>query len=395
MKILYVALRESIPGSHGGAVHVLEVSRQLSRRGHQVTTVVRRDENLAEQEAFDGFQVIRLPLGSKYLLFRNTPIISKMVREQSPDVVMERYYNFAGAGIAAAKASNLPSLLEVNAPLLDPPGTPKSLVDTLLLGWMRRRALEQANAARRIVTPLAATVPHSVSRDKIREIPWGANVQTFDRARLDVGQVERLRAQVNPKKRRVVLFLGSFRPWHGVVDFLNVAREIVRHRQDILFLMVGSGELLERARQTVKTNGMEGYVKLTGAVPYEQVPYYLAVADVGVAPFDTSLHPPLRVGFFWSPLKIHEYMAMALPVVTIDVPPLNQIVRQGQEGLLYREGDLPALREHIECLVDDGALARRLGEAGRKRVVEKFSWQKHAEQLEQVLRECLDQPLTK
>jgi glycosyltransferase involved in cell wall biosynthesis len=81
---------------------------------------------------------------------------------------------------------------------------------------------------------------------------------------------------------------------------------------------------------------------------------------------------------------------MCLPVVTIDVAGLNQIARIEQEGLLYREGDLPALRAAILRLVDDTALAQRLGTNARKRVVENFSWQHHAELLEKVLQECLN-----
>jgi glycosyltransferase involved in cell wall biosynthesis len=88
-------------------------------------------------------------------------------------------------------------------------------------------------------------------------------------------------------------------------------------------------------------------------------------------------------------------MAMSLPVVTIDVDPLNRVVRDEQEGLLYREGDHAALRACIERLVDDAALARRLGEAGRRRVVEQFSWQKHAERLEVVLEECIREKAAK
>ena len=41
----------------------------------------------------------------------------------------------------------------------------------------------------------------------------------------------------------------------------------------------------------------------------------LAAADIGVAPFDVAAHRPLSLGFFWSPLKIFEYMASGLPVV--------------------------------------------------------------------------------
>lgn len=389
MKILYVALRESIPGSHGGAVHVLEVSRQLAKRGHEIRVVVNQRSGQPSHEALDGFEVIRLLTPSKFLLFWKRTAIRNLIREFKPDFVMERYYNFAGAGIAEAYSQNIPSMLEVNAPMVDPPGTPKARIDALMLGWMKRRALAQARAATRIVTPLAVTIPDTIKREKIREIPWGANVEIFDPAALDTDRLTRLKSQLNPQNRRVVLFLGSFRHWHGVREFVAAAREISAEREDIRFLMIGSGELLDETRTFVNRNGLGKRILLTGAVPYEDVPYYLAVGDIGAAPFNTSVHPPLRVGFYWSPLKVHEYMAMALPVVTIDLYPLNQIARAGQEGLLYVEGDSNRFREHIERLVDDVALAKRLGQAGRRRVVENFSWQKHAESLEHVMRECV------
>jgi glycosyltransferase involved in cell wall biosynthesis len=163
----------------------------------------------------------------------------------------------------------------------------------------------------------------------------------------------------------------------------------LKSRDDILFLMIGAGELLEETREKVVRANLQEKIVLTGAVDYARVPNYLALCDVGVAPFNTQVHPPLRVGFYWSPLKVHEYMAMGLPVVTIDVNGLNNIVREGQEGLLYPENDLEKMRAAILKLVDDAALAKRLGDAGRARVVEHFSWQKHAELLEQVLNECL------
>lgn len=387
MKILYVALKESIPGSHGGAIHVLEVARQLSQREHELCVVVQQRQGQDPYETIEDFEVHRLKPRSNFLLFQLEPQIRELIAQIHPEIVMERYYNFAGAGLRAAQHAQLPSLLEVNAPMMDPPGSRKHSADKLLLGWMTRMAREQAEAAQRIVTPLAATVPFPELRHKVREIPWGANIRLFDRTRLDASKVETLRAKINPQKKRVVSFLGSFRPWHGVREFVQVAQALARERDDILFLMIGSGELLDESREKVAQAGLQERIVLTGAVNYGEVPNYLALADVGVAPFNTGVHPPLRVGFYWSPLKVHEYMAMGLPVVTIDVPGLDQIARNEREGLLYPENDLPKLRAAILRLVDDPALAQRLGQAGRERVVENFSWQKHAELLEGVLEE--------
>lgn len=389
MNILYAALKESLPGSHGGAVHVLEVARQLTRRGHRLTVLVQQKEGQPARETLDGFELIRLPARSNFLLFQLEPHIREILAQVRPDVVMERYYNFSGAGLRAARRVNLPSMLEVNAPMMDPPGSNKYRADRLLMGWMTHMAREQADLAKRIVTPLAVTVPFPEARDKIREIPWGANVELFDRAHISSAALETFNAQINPQGKHIVAFLGSFRPWHGVREFVDVAIEIAGSRNDILFLMIGSGELLSELRARVVAANLQHAIVLTGAVNYADVPNYLALAEVGVAPFNPSVHPPLRLGFYWSPLKVHEYMAMSLPVVTIDAPGLNQIARDEREGLLYPENNLAKMRAAILRLVDDPALAKRLGEAGRTRVVEQFSWQKHAELLEQVLIECI------
>ncbi len=389
MNILYVALKETLPGSHGGAVHVTEVAQQLARRGHQITVVVQQKTGQLAREKINGFDLIRVPTRSNFLLWRLEPQMREIIAAKKPDVVMERYYNFAGAGVRVAQRANIPTLLEVNAPMMDPRGSKKYAADKLMFGWMTRRAREQATLAKRIVTPLAATVPFPELRDKAREIAWGANVEMFDRARLEEKEIGNLRLEINPKNKRVVGFLGSFRSWHGVREFFQVAQEILKTREDILFLMIGAGELLEETRARVARANSQNKIILTGAVEYTRVPYYLALADVGVAPFNTQVHPPLRVGFYWSPLKVHEYMALGLPVVTIDVNGLNNIVRDGKEGLLYPENDLEKMRAAILRLVDDAELAKRLGDAGRARVVENFSWQKHAELLENVLRECV------
>jgi len=121
-------------------------------------------------------------------------------------------------------------------------------------------------------------------------------------------------------------------------------------------------------------------------VPYERMPALLAAADVGVAPYDTARLRQLRLGFYWSPLKIFEYMASGLPTVTIARSPLDEIVRAEEEGLHFREGDEADLARVLERLAGDAALRARLGTQARSRVVECYSWARHCEQLEGVLR---------
>jgi glycosyltransferase involved in cell wall biosynthesis len=322
--------------------------------------------------------------------------VARTVRSFKPQVIMERYYNFAGAGILLARRHGIPAILEVNAPMVDPPGTLKTKLDRILFGSMRMWAVQQARWSAAIVTPLASTVPPEISRRKIYELPWGANIERFDPS------IRAARRHRLAKQRKalglapgvpVAVFLGSFRAWHGVGQFAQAARLLLGRGVSVAFLAIGGGPELPALKAEVEGWGLprDRFV-LAGPRAHDEVPELLALADIGVAPFDLAAHPPLvAFGFYWSPLKVFEYMAMALPVVTIDVAPLNDIVRHEQEGLLYPSGDVQMLAESIERLATDQALRERLGASARERVVQHYSWQAHCRSLDAILKEIVEQ----
>ena len=123
----------------------------------------------------------------------------------------------------------------------------------------------------------------------------------------------------------------------------------------------------------------------TGVLPHAALPAVLASADIGVAPFDPSRHGPLRLGFYWSPLKIFEYMAAGLPIVAPALPRLRQLVEHGREGVLYDPQDPRGLERALVSLADP-VVRRRIGAAARERVVRDFSWTAHCAALDARLR---------
>ncbi|NJK81931.1 MAG: glycosyltransferase family 4 protein [Chloroflexaceae bacterium] len=377
MRILYITSGIPVPGTLGGSTHAREVAHGLARRGHTVHLVASRHEGwggLAPfvrpvSQRFDGFYLHHQDIPKSVALL-GAGIILRLARAIRPDVIMERYYNFAGGGVWAAQRLGIPALLEVNALMIDPPEVFKRRLDDALGGPMQRWAVQQCHQASKIVTPLHTTVPPQVPRSKIVELPWGANVEHFLPP-----------APVDPP---LVVFLGSFRNWHGVLDVVRVGSMLLAEGRRVRFRLIGDGPQRAEAQQLAAVWGSA--FEFTGAIPYEQVPAALSVASVGVAPFTTAPHPALRAaGFFWSPLKVYEYMAASLPVVTTDIYPLHTIIREGQEGALFAEGDINALAAALRRVLDDRIAARHMGMRARARVVEQYSWQRHCYELENIM----------
>jgi len=373
MRVLYVASDQVVPGRTGGSVHVLEVARGLAARGHEVHAVVHQSPGLAERGLQDAVHWHRIDWrpALPFFRFRARSAVERVALEARPEVVMERYYNFGGEGIAVAKKRRIPSLLEVNSPAVDHPGSLKRALDRLAIVEPLRRYREHlCRTAAALVAPIVEIVPE-FARGKTVRVNWGANVDAFRPARRQAATRQRL--GVSPGDV-LVLFIGSFRPWHGVHVLEEAARRLA-DRRDLFFLFVGD---------KAQAQGYRG-IHLP-PVPYEEMPEIVASADIGVAPYDTKRLAQLRLGFYWSPLKIFEYMASGLPTITIPRFPLTEIVREGEEGLHFAEADSEELALRIGQLADDASLRRRLGENARGRVVERYSWARHCEQLDGVLR---------
>jgi glycosyltransferase involved in cell wall biosynthesis len=170
------------------------------------------------------------------------------------------------------------------------------------------------------------------------------------------------RERLGVDKERVVMFLGTPRGYKGVEDLAAAVSRI--GRPDVVLALVGTDPGSEAGRALAARHPG---VRLVGRVAIAQVPIYIEAADLVVVPQRDSADTRGQV-----PAKLFDALALGRPVVSTRVSMIPEVLEGC--GLLVEPGDVAGLGAAIARLLDDPAEARALGEAGRRRAVERYSF---------------------
>jgi glycosyltransferase involved in cell wall biosynthesis len=167
-------------------------------------------------------------------------------------------------------------------------------------------------------------------------------------------------------------FVGGLRPWHGIGD-MAAAFDRVAEALDARLLVIGDGP--ERARLDALRDRHPDRVAVTGAVPQAEVPPLLRSVDVALAPY------PATERFYFSPLKVLEYMAAGRAVIGSRIGQVGELIEDGRTGLLVPPGDAEALAGAMRRLAADPALRRCLGQAAAAEARERHDWSRRAQEI--------------
>jgi glycosyltransferase involved in cell wall biosynthesis len=171
------------------------------------------------------------------------------------------------------------------------------------------------------------------------------------------------RERLGVDKERVVMFLGTPRGYKGVEDLADAVTRM--GRPDVVLALVGTEPGSETGRALIARSPS---VRLVGRVPIAQVPAFLAAADVVVVPQRESTDTRGQV-----PAKRFDAMALGRPIVSTRVSMIPEILEGC--GALVPPGDVASLATAIGRLLDRPEEARELGEAARRRAVDRYSFE--------------------
>ncbi|MGC9505777.1 glycosyltransferase [Baaleninema sp.] len=222
-------------------------------------------------------------------------------------------------------------------------------------------------------------------KGNIEIVPCGTNTDHF-------GEVDRHTGRtllgLEPEEK-LVLYVGRFDPRKGIETLVRaMAQPQVRDRFSFRLAIAGGsrpghkdGDERERIEAIVDELNLRDRTTFTGQLSRTELPKYFAAADVCVVP---SHYEP----FGLVPI---EAMASRTPVVASDVGGLKFTVVPEETGLLVPPKDVEGFAEAIARILENPQWRDRLGESGRQRVEEHFSWSSVARQLDRVYQSHLNQ----
>ncbi len=392
------------PVVSGPGKHVVHVIRGLIELGHRVRTIVVLDGRIWRSDDLLEFTPIRVDyidrgplrllerlvrriqgdLKLPYLsLFDSVRFARAACQELAGcDLLYERFGWMGYGGAIAAKALEVPHVLEVNGDHLSEMEmlgvAPRGLqlrISSRVTGWAALRAS-------RTVAAGAGWGRRHIER-------WGLapeTVSTVDNGSefveiLQRSQLRAFRSDDGDCGPITIAYIGAFEPWSGLAVLMNALADVVSRGIDVRLVLAGNGSLSDSLKQLRNDLGLNGCVTFTGQLEPCRVASLLADSHIGVSPYCG------RVEF--SGLKLIDYKSAGLAIIASGQAGEPAVLDDGRTGWVVPPCDARALAEAIALLASNIELRNRLGRAARIEAERDHSWKITAAHLDALFQQTV------
>lgn len=336
MKICYIATTAHLPAEGadciGSSVHTLSLAKALKDCGAEVVVISDWRECDKEIEERDGLKIYRLKRGfvaSAKKLKRAFGKMLKPFRGISDAALVKKVAEIA-------KAEGCEILLEraqskIGGEVAEQTGLP--LVVEVIDEEFSKESLQKAK------TIFAYT---DVFFDEGEKRKLQIVEAAFD---------EKIFRPRNLQIEFDICYAGSFKEWDGLRHLVGAVKILKNDGfEDLKVALAGNGVEFESVRQMVAETELEKNFEFLGALKQEKVAELIGKSRVCVAPYDVGGTKIgwQKFGFYFSPLKVLEYMACGRPVVATDYAILEKWLGERQR---FEEGDVQQLAEKIGALL--------------------------------------------
>jgi len=344
MKIAYLQTMATSNSGTSGVVHVSQLAANLLKRGHRLYTNLPTEGPRLTYFSLSDFLNRAKELDLYYVRIHGVPF--------NDELTLLREANY-----------EVPCIWEINAPLEEM--RLQGVADSRLqkLNQHRKSLARLVDGAICVSEEMARYAKQEMGIENCVVIPNGSDPEQFHPAKRSPSLFE--------PDRFVVLWAGSPKyTWQGLRIVQELAARLKAVEPDILFAVTAEGK-------------SQGNMLYLGKVPYDVMPQYMASVDVGLCLYETI---DFYDEFFFSPLKLYDYMASGLPVIGTGVGQIKSVLDQTGSGLLT-DNSIEDIIEKIISLKQNRQEAAGMGRKGRQAVEEVYNWSRVAELSEKFMTE--------
>ena len=362
------------PEAIGDPYNSYDLSLRQATRRHRVTVITWTRQRTAHWEKItDRFEICRskginFKLDGAISDYPFLPNLASVLKNMNPDIVHAHSHLFLPTftAIKEAKKLRLPSVLTVGG---------VSVVRDTYINFIQQSYLYTVgkwifrNTARIICLTRSdeyEVMKYGADRSKIRIIPNAVDLNMF-------------RPSKEKSNDPLFVWVGRFVPEKGPNYLVKAIELVVRECKDAKFVLIGDGPMLPLIKNKVKKSGLNDHVSFAGVIDGKSVSRILSSATGFV-------FPSLKEGM---PKAVLEAKASGLPVIASNIPGINELVKNGYDGLLVPPEDHQALGEAIMNVITDRNLATKLGVNARKTVETDHNWDTVLDRLDAIYEETL------
>lgn len=382
MKIAVIAPSQ-IPARRANTMQVMKMTQALQQIGHAVQVVspgkkpeIGWDELKRHYGLKEEFPIIWLAASSSFRRYDFSLRAVAWARRQGAEIIYTRLPQAA----ALASWKGIPTILESH-----------DLPQGRLGPWMFLRFLKGRGAKRLVVItqalgkdlherwgapsglPFTLTAPDGVDLERYADLP------TALEARRSLSRGARSDSILSHLSEATFTagYTGHLYPGRGI----ELIVELAEKRSNMTFLVAG-GEQHEVARlQAELANNKINNLLLAGFIPNAELPLYQAACDVLLMPYQPRVAASSGgdIARYLSPMKLFEYMACERPIISSDLPVLQEILTS-QNAILLPTGDTRAWWEALDDLKHNLHLGQRLASQARQDV-DRYTWETRASKI--------------
>lgn len=377
-----------IRADDGQAVHVRELLTAMRLAGHDVAECALVPKAVQSVEPAltaclpvadekPGFwQRLSLPRTAVEMLevlynHKGRAMLRAAAKRNNPQFIYERHALHLRAGLDVAREFDVPLLLEVNSPMVAEMQRLGQLCLPRRARRTERHVLANADAVLAVTQVLAdMLVDLGAPRDRVHVIGNGAVAERYGSDTGIAAKVLREHWQL-PADAFVLGFVGYMRPWHR----LDLVLEVMKRPglEAVVLTLMGEGPALQSLQELALQHGLQDRVRALGVVPPDLLPAHVMACDGALIP---------AINAYASPLKLFDSLAAGVVTLAPDQPNLRENIVDGENGLLFAEGDADAMYTQLQRVVGDRALAQRIGGAGKQSLIDqRWTWAGNAERV--------------